>query len=155
MSLINKERIINDIEAFINCELEKWQKKGKFESTYTYLQRVNAVTRANKIEELTYKKINAIAITIINLSIKEHEYDPDNELYKIEFIGLPPIYINVPVSNNEAHSFDRNIKTINFRNPTYTLTENGFMLLSLDIYNPINHRTYTYNYQNKLIFKKK
>jgi len=153
-NIVNYDKIKRDIEIYVNNEILIWQAQGKFEGTNSYLKRVNSTTRAKKVVEFTDNKINSIARDRIIPTIESSEYDPDNEIYELKIIGLPAIYLNVPTINNEANSFDNNINSITFLNPVYALTEKGFMLIAANIYNPINYRTYYYNYKNKIHFKK-
>jgi|WetSurSiteA1Bulk_404760.scaffolds.fasta_scaffold00300_6 hypothetical protein len=154
VSFIDVNKIRADIENYVNKEINTWQLQGKFESVDDYTKRVTAISRQNKINELTNNRINEIASTIVHLGIDTYEYDPNNEIYKIGFIGLPPIYIKVPNKFGEATSFEKSIHSISFSNLNYTLTDQGFALLSLSIYNPLNNKTYRYNNQDNFTFGK-
>ncbi len=154
ISIMDINKIRNEIERYVNHEINEWQTQGKYENTNDYKKRVTSRTRNAKIEYLLNKRINEIANEVINLNIQRTEYDPDNEVYKIFFIGLPQIYLQVPVKNGEALSFDKNINQFVFYSSIYTLTDEGFALLELTLRNPQNLKSYKYNYQNKLIFKR-
>jgi len=149
---INK--IKSDIEEFVNGEITKWQEQGMFESSTEYQQRVTALNRQENIESLTQIGINSIALKEIKIGILDTDYDPDNEVFKMNLRLLPSIYIKVPSENKEASSFETNRSSLIFSNADFTLTEKGFALLNLDIKNPVNGKTYRYNYQNNLTFKK-
>ena len=155
LSIFNFDRVKKEIENYVNSEIFAWQVQGKFESTEAYLKRVNTNTRTKKIEELKNKKINDIANESINLCIDSLEYEPDNEVYKIKFVGLPAIYINIPIKNNEALHFDRNKENLKFYSPKYSLTKDGFVLLKLHISDHKYRKTYDYNYQDKVMYNKK
>jgi hypothetical protein len=152
LTYVDVNMIRSEIEAYVNEEIVKWQQQGKFESSEDYKNRVSTLKRQEKINELTYSRLNSIASKVINLSVDNIEYDPDNEVYKISFVGLPAIYIKIPKSNNEASNFEKNLSKLIFSNPTYTLTDQGFAILGLNIINPTNRKIYKYNYQDNLSF---
>ena len=151
--LINHKLIKNEIETYVNSEIEVWQRQGRFESSEDYKKRVTIRKRKEKIKELTKIKTAQIAKDVINLTISSMEYDPDNEVYKIILVGLPEIYVQVPNSNNEAYLFDKYQEQFSFLNPIYTLTDDGFALLSVSIKNPENNKYYYYSYTVKQKFK--
>lgn len=152
LTYVDVNMIRSEIEAYVNEEIVKWQQQGKFESSEDYKNRVSTLKRQEKINELTYSRLNSIASKVINLSVDNIEYDPDNEVYKISFVGLPAIYIKIPKSNNEASNFEKNLSKLIFSNPTYTLTDQGFAILGLNIVNPTNRKIYKYKYQDNLSF---
>lgn len=152
LTYVDVNKIRAEIETYVNQEIAQWQQQGKFESSEDYKNRINALARQEKINQLTYNRLNSIASKVINLSVDNIEYDPDNEVYKIAFVGLPAIYIKIPKNNNEASDFEKNLSKLTFSNPTYTLTDQGFAILGLNIVNPSNRKTYKYNYQDNLTF---
>ena len=152
--IVNYQKIITDLEEYVNNEIREWQKQGKYENSTEYQKRVNSINREKKINEFTEKKINEIANEVINLNIREVEYDPDNEVYKLIFVGLPPIYMKVPITNQEALSFEKNKNQLLLQEPIYTLTDTSFALLQLTIQNPTNRERYQYSYLDDLTFKK-
>lgn len=153
LNILNYSLIKLTVEERVNQEIGEWQLQGRYENTADYRERVNSKNRENKIHELTINNINLIASEVIHLNITSLEYDPDNEVYKILLCGLPPIYLKVPVDNFQANYFDSNKNDLRFSSPEYTLTDTGFALLRMTIYNPGNKMTYYYNYQDNLIFK--
>jgi len=154
INLINIHKVFTDIEIYVNDQINKWQVQDRYENTEEYLKRVNSKSRDKKIDDLTIKKVNEIANEIINLNIQKTEYDPDNEVYKVTFVGLPPVYVQVPIRNKEASSFENNEANLIFKNPRYILTAKGFALLELTIQNFQNGTTYNYNYLYNLTFKR-
>ncbi len=155
VSLVNYPKIQNEIESYVNYKINKWQQQGKYESATEYYKRVTEENRGKKIEQLVSGKINEIARQIINLEIEQMEYDPDNEVFRIKFLGLSAIYVKVPRYNHQAQSLERNKDRLQFISPQYTLTDKGFALLSMTIKNPDLDRYYRYNYRDRLTFKRK
>ncbi|MCK9304348.1 MAG: caspase family protein [Bacteroidales bacterium] len=154
VAIFDISKIKNEIEKSVNDEINQWQLQGRYESTEEFIKRVNSKSRENKVRELTILKINELANSIIFLHINELDFDPDNEVYKITFVGIPPIYLHIPVSNFEAKFFDTGRNKLKFIRPRYTLTNDGFALLSVSVQNPINNKIYNYDYRDKLVFKR-
>ena len=153
VSIIDVNKTKTDIETYVNEEINKWQQQGKFESSNDFNLRANSVARQQKINELTANRLNFIASKVINLKIDKAKYDPNNEVYNITFVGLPSIYVKVPRINDEAANFEKNLSSLTFPDQKYTLTNQGFALLSLSVINPFNQKSYKYNYQDNLTFE--
>jgi hypothetical protein len=146
--------ITNEIEIYVNEEINKWQVRGKYENSLDYQERVTPINRQKNIDKITKIKINNVASKKINIAIRKSEYDPDNEVFKLTIRSLPPIFVKVSTKNNEASSFEDNISSLKFSDTEFTLTKEGFALLSANITNPTNGKTYIYNYQDNLAFGK-
>ena len=154
ISIYNTDKIKEKVEEYVNEEINKWQQKGFYEKTEDYKKRVTAENRQKLIDELTQNKVNEIANKIVKLNLENYEYDADNEVYKLEFYDIPPVYVKVPIEAGEAQSFNDNIKYLQFKNAKFTITEdNKFALLYLNIYNPSNKKEYTYDINEKIQFK--
>lgn len=154
VNFIKSSKINQTVSDYVNAEINNWQKQGQFESTENYRRRVNSKSREDKIKELTNSKINELANKVVSLHINELEFDPDNEVYKISFIGIPSIYLKVPIDNREAASFELGKNKLKFIKHVYTLTDDGFALLSVSVQNPDNSKIYNYDYRDKLVFKR-
>lgn len=124
-----KPRIENDINI--------WQKKGEFESTSKWQERVNENTRINKISELTDKYKSEYAVLLANykeeykslcnqyyVAIEKQKklgfntnqlqlsaYDADNESFMISSNGAFADIL-LPVPTEDAPSFKQNWETI-------------------------------------------
>jgi hypothetical protein len=155
LDLINSKSIIEDVEGYVNTSLQEWIKKGKYEKTADYQLRVTEESKKLQIEKLTQERVNALAqSSIIKLSVIGDEYDADNEVFRLDFDVLLPIYIKVPIEGGQAESFDKNLSGLKFENPRYTLTPaEDFALLSIDVINPGNSKLYTYNSADSVSYK--
>jgi hypothetical protein len=154
LNIFDAKSIIQQIEQEVNQEIAVWQQKGKFEKTSDYERRVNPIRRQFIIDSLTQIAVNKHANKIIALKIISDEYDADNEVYKLNFPGLFPVFIKVPLRNSEAQSFENALSQIKFSNIKYTLTPNeDFALMSMDLTNPLNNKTYHYNSSRAIVFK--
>jgi hypothetical protein len=154
ISVVNNKGIQQKVETYVNQQIEQWQAKGRYEKVADYQKRVTTETREQKIEELTQYKVNELANTVISLSITSIDYDAENEVFKIDLNQLPAIYVKVPILNKEAEKFDKGLNQLEFKNLLFTITpENKFALLSGEIYNPTNNKTYQYNSQQLIKYK--
>lgn len=84
---------LSDIEADISAQIDKWQKKGEFESTSAWQQRVNEKTRQQKIDSL--KSVYTTRANEVNKAYADEynrlqrEYE---ELYKRHYKELTDEY---------------------------------------------------------------
>mgnify|MGYP002467714433 CR=1 FL=1 len=135
------------VKLYIEPRINEWQKKGKFEKTDAYKQRVNSAHRQEKVYELTQEAVNKIGNEQMNWKNGKNEYDADNESFKITYKNFRPLYVPVPLA--EAKSFDQNFKKLAFKNPKYTLAnEYELAVMHVEIKNPANGKVYNYNSQN-------
>ncbi len=137
----------------IEPEINMWQKKGKFESTVKWKERVNENTRKTKIKELTVKygeeyanlvkeyyvlNVEETGASGLNLSV----YDSDNESFMIT--GLPDDDILLSVKTEDAPDFKQNWDTIKKTvSLKYVPTGNGIALASVTFLN--GEKKYTYD----------
>lgn len=154
ISMVNQSGIMEKVENYVNTEIEIWQQKGRYEKLADYQVRVTEETRNKKIEELTQQKVNELANEVIKLEVKSIDYDAENEVFKLVFMELPPVYLKIPILNGEAESFDKNLSQLKFQNLFYTITpDDDFALLEGEIYNPSNNKRYKYDSQKALNYK--
>ena len=143
-----------EIEQYVKDSVQKWQQKGRFETTKDYKKRVNAEARKELVEELTQKKVNEVVSELVDLDISGMKYDADNEIFKLNFHSVKPIYVKVPLGS-ESKSFYKNSNKLSFRDPKYTITSNDkIALLSLSIVNNSNREVYYYDNNDSVQFKK-
>lgn len=139
------------VKLYIEPKINEWQKKGKFEKTEAYEQRVNTTTRQERIYELTQEAVNKIGHERIDWTKGKNEYDADNESFKITLENFRPMYVPVPLA--EAKSFDENFKKLTYKNARFTLAnEYELAVLHVEITNPTNDKVYNYNSQNYVAY---
>ncbi len=148
ITLLNNYNIVEDkyallIKNYVENQINKWQQKGKFEKTIDYQKRVNVEAREKMIDYYTQHYIDSVGAATFNLKFTQNEYDPDNEVFKIIFSELNEIYLPVPI--HEARTFDSNFKNLLYTNQKFTLYNNKFELIHLDIVNPVNDKIYSYD----------
>ncbi len=140
------------VENYVNDKLSEWQQKSKYENTEDYKNRVSETNRQKKIDYYTNEIINKLAKNDIVLKSISNEYDPDNEVFKMYFAQLTPIYVKVP--KNEAESFDKNNNSLEYKNTDYTLTKDEkYALLYVEVVNTENKKKYIFDSNKPVIFK--
>jgi len=139
------------VKLYIEPRINEWQKKGKFEKTDAYTQRVNSSARQEKIYNLTQEAVNKIGNERMDWTQGKNEYDADNESFKVTYKNFRPLYVPVPLA--EAKSFDKNFKSLAFKNAQFTLAnEYELAVMHVEITNPANGKTYNYNSQNYVAY---
>jgi len=131
------------IEDYLNNEINKWQVKGKYETTDAYKARVDESSRKKKQEELLDRITQDAAMNFTNWKNVKTEYNADKKTYKIDVEGISPFYLKVPI--NEAVAFDAAIQNIKLQDLKYRLGKNGLFILQKAILtNPDNGKVYKY-----------
>ncbi|MEI7897713.1 MAG: caspase family protein [bacterium] len=138
------------IKQIVSTSTQRWQQQGKFEKSANYLKRVNDSTRIRQIDLFTQWAIDSLGQSGKTWAFNSTDYDADNEMFKLNFIDYPPITIDVPLS--EAESFDQSRKILQFKNPKFTYGDEGYVLMHLDIANPANSKTYTFDKKEAVAF---
>ena len=104
------------INERVSQELREWAKKGEFEKTIKFNERVNENSTKDKRKALKKEVINYYKKIIIdNISssdIELHEYNADNETFLIKIAEFETINFPVPIS--QAQKFKENFNPSNF-----------------------------------------
>lgn len=128
------------IENYVN----EWQKKGKYEKTLAWQQRVNEDTRTKLVDSLlTVAKSDYIEYQKGNIKqeYKLGEYDADSEVFMVHDERFGNLLVPVPIG--EAMAFEENFTDI-IRDDTYCIAADGIGL-SEAIFTTSTGKTYTYN----------
>ena len=143
---------------FAKAEVEKrladWTRKGEFERPEDYQKRVNDQTIRKQYEtalkeaEKEYLDKYARKLRLSDLVLKP--YDAANEVYLVES-SYGPMYVKVPLANNEAELFKSNWAGIHFRNPKYYIANNEVKIASLTFVTPTGN-SYVYNNEADLAY---
>jgi WD40 repeat protein len=131
------------IKEVVSKKTKSWQQQSKFEKSVDYFKRVSDSTRIRQIDFFTQLVIDSLGQEGKSWALKKTEYDADNEIFKLLFYDYPPVLIHVPIG--EAENFDKSIKSLLFKNPKFTLGEDRYVLMHLDITNQVNNKTYSYD----------
>lgn len=115
-------------------KLEEWARKGEFEKTDAYMERVNENTIRAKYDELNKIAADKYLATYANRlrlnELKLEPYDATNEVFLVRS-SYGPIYLNVPLKNDEAEQFKQNWKNVRFRNPQYFIDQDSVRIASI------------------------
>ena len=120
---------LENIEAYesymkvnIESNINKWQQKGEFEPTLKWKERVNEITRKQKVEELTVKYKKEYAI---HLDVYKKRYTELIEEYKREYNRLRDEYYTLKAEYKEIA-----FKTSSFSLMRYDADNQSFMIKS-------------------------
>lgn len=145
-------------ELQVQNRMKEWYQRGKFEKSDEYQARLgNTAQKNNKIQELYREVSQQIADDRIahqyengkqkyTLKVRNNQYDPDNEVFKIEFDEISPVYLKMPIS--QAKDFDGCMKGLQFNDCSFNIDQRGNLVMqSAKIYCPFNGKHYPYEIQ--------
>jgi len=139
----------NFAKRYVEDGIAEWQKKGEFEKTIDWQQRVNETTRNEKSKQLLQEAEKAfIAKNTSSTSDKMTlgEYDADNEVFLVKSSLSGNLL--VPVPYGEAQSFKTNWNNLT-KTPKYFI-ENDKLGLAEMTFSTTNGKTYKYSNQASL-----
>ena len=139
------------IQLYVESKIANWQKKGEFEKTVDYQNRVNETTRNQMIEKyqkeaFEIEKKKYIESIDFFRSIMIKKYDADNETFLLSSEDLGEIIISVPI--DKAKNFKDNFNSVKYQNKNFDFSNNGFVLTKLDIVDNIGN-VFSYNNKNQ------
>lgn len=130
-------------KAYVEQNINEWQKKGEFERVADWQKRVNEQTRQQKIQSLLAESQNKYIDfhtqnTQLNLSLGK--YDAENEVFAISNDKYGTLYMAVPF--DEAQYFKKNWDAKTAK-PQVSIYDDVIKLSALAITMP-NGKEYTY-----------
>lgn len=136
------------IEKEVKGKMLVWQKKGEFESSSEYNDRIQH-HRAEQIEKyakesmrlLKEKELRSLDMKKIILS----KYDADNETFQLKIGHLPPFILKVKKNDNEAKSFKENVYYLRFNKIDLIAQNDKWAVAYIEVENPNNNKVYRYN----------
>jgi hypothetical protein len=143
------------IKEYVESRINSWQIKGEFEKISTYNQRVNEISRKNKIDLFQkeafvhYKKVAMDNLVIGDITLEK--YDAENETFLLETGGGPFL---LPVPINEAKLFKEKFTPHLFTNLDMVMKDSQFIISNIEYgslyrYNISDNYSYsntTFNY---------
>lgn len=132
---------------YVTSNLTAWAEKGEFEKLENYQARVNDATIQREYDRLCrqaeqeYIHLYAKKMRLNDLTLKP--YDANNEVYLIES-SYGPIYLNVPMKNNEAEIFKATWNNVRFQVPRYFIKDDKVQIASITFITP-GGKSYSYN----------
>ena len=138
------------LKRIVSKKTLSWQQQGKYEKSSEFVKRVTDSARIKQIDIFTQQVIDSLGQTGKKWVLESTEYDADNETFKLHFKDYPSILVNVPLK--EAESFDGSSKQLQFTNPKFTVENNAFVLMHIEITNPANQKSYSYDKREAMAF---
>lgn len=133
-------------QSYVSDRLRSWMQKGAYEKTQEYQARTSGESLQNKkialAEEAKKAYIRQFAVTVLAEASKDiviGGYDPDNEVYKIDY-KLGYMLLNVPMANNAAPKFKEawNMGDIKIKEPKFDVIGDTLALSGLTFYSVID-----------------
>jgi len=142
------------IKNYVEEQINKWQEKGEFETTFLFQARVNTKSRKEKIIFIHNEALNLFKFLAMEhfLSSKDHNnfamlntYDADNETFLISFLltDFNPVVLKVPI--DQAKEFKDDFEVSNLNLFDLELNPNKFMIKHLQYFNNV-HSSNVYEY---------
>lgn len=133
---------------YVEPRINEWQKKGEFEKLAEYQNRVTGPNRSAKIDELTYEAEKLFIAENADLKPESAPmildvYDSENEVFHLTSEKLGSLIVPVPIA--EGPDFKKHFSFISRKNPVYYIDNDKIALASMEFYDPISKKTYTYN----------
>ncbi len=132
---------------YITSRLGEWAKKGEFEKMDDYNNRVNQTSiraeydRLKKEAATKYMDEYSGRLRINDLTLEP--YDATNEVFKINS-SYGPVFLRVPLKNNEAEQFKENWKSIRIQNPRFFIDDDSVRIAEITFL-AANGRKYDFN----------
>jgi hypothetical protein len=129
------------VEQYHINNYNKWIKKGEYEKSEDYKNRVTEISKKNKSESLmqeSLRKHSKFAVKSFNNSKEKasekiviKDYNADNETFLIEIKNFEPI--NFPISISEAESFKNNFYPPKFSDLELHYLDGKFLVSKITI----------------------
>ena len=143
--------LTEEIKETVEGKINEWQKKGKYEKTDNYKQRMTEMNRGRQIDIYTRQVLDSLVQKELQWSLASNEYDPDNESFKITLPRFEPIFLKVPYS--DAPEFDSRFKQLTIDNLNYTVIKNKFAFLHIELTDTLaNNKKYVYDSKELIAF---
>lgn len=126
-------------KSYVEKRLGDWAKKGEFERTEAFVDRVSGdgVERQKqallKAAEKEYLTLYTRRLTLSDTKLLP--YDTDTELYTLE-TSYGPVSVSVPLDNGEAERFKSEWEMAKLREPGYSIDNNKVRLARLNVILP-------------------
>lgn len=139
-------------KSYVEMNINVWQKKGEFEKLEDYRERVNDLSRNQKVQELTQEAervfINQHSQRIFFSDLKIIGlYDAENEVYMIQSSMFGTLLVPVPISvAPKFKDYWNNISTS--AKPHFFIDHDTLALASLTFL--LDNKKYSYNNQASL-----
>lgn len=133
------------IKAYVRDSLQHWYSQGELETEQAYKQRVTAENRQDLIPKLVHTYLDQAISDFFELEVKKAQYDAENQVFKLKFYGVRPVYFKVP-KGSQSRKLLNNQDNLIYKDPEFTYTEKGQIALThLRIQDPFTRREHTFS----------
>ena len=148
MRIYKKSFFSNFAKDYVEKKINEWQKKGEFEKTVDYQQRVTETARKEMVQKFTKEaEQEFIAEKGKTVKLSLGQYDADNETYLITSdISSGNMLVHVPAS--KAQAFKNSWESIKYT-PQFGIENDRIAIAAIDFKLP-NGETYQYSNQASL-----
>lgn len=139
------------IQQYVLDSIAEWQKRGRYEPTADYRQRVTEANRAIEVERLMEKAEGDYIFRYFNKSLNPilTEYDPDNESFLFVVNDIDTIIVPVPLS--VAPSFEKSWTIDYSKNVYYVDAVDDVVRVKRLVFNS-NGQNYIYDNSQSVTF---
>ena len=140
---------------YVMSRIKKWQEKNEFETIDEYQARVTEQSREAKKQELLklaeqeYIKTYTKNVRFNEMVLKQ--YDAENNSYLVES-QYGELIVPVPRSNNEAQVFKSSWSGMQFKNPSFYISNDQLLLSKLTFVTPTG-KSYVYDNSKDLAYQ--
>ncbi|MFQ5335628.1 MAG: caspase domain-containing protein, partial [Flavobacteriales bacterium] len=132
------------VQHYIALKVKAWEKRGEFEKSADYNQRVSEANRKKVIEKHRQEAISYYAAQAIDVDRSTlSNYDADKELFSIRISGVGAVPVAVQIEDAQPFKSSWQSKSYTFERASFDLSGDHFILKGLDLV--INGKVYSYN----------
>lgn len=144
------------VNNYVRPKVEEWQKRGRYESSNEYTQRVSEEKRNAMVEKLSTEAMaqlkQKIAGTTNWSQLQIADYDPDNQTFLIRSAQFGDFLL--PVLRTEAETFEKGFYSTQKIDPDFYFTTDGKIKINQLTFNTANGKQYAYNSNDPARFAK-
>ena len=136
---------------YVEPKVNQWQKKGKYEKTLHWQQRVTEESRQKLIDSLVIDaRTEYIAIQSKGINPEQvlGDYDADGEIFMVHDSKFGTLLLPVPI--DEAEAFEKSFVQC-MRNPEYFIQDDG-LALAAETWTTPDGKKYSYSNDRSLEF---
>lgn len=136
---------------YVESKVNQWQKKGKYEKTLHWQQRVTEESRQKLIDSLVIDaRTEYIAIQSKGINPEQvlGDYDADGEIFMVHDSKFGTLLLPVPI--DEAEAFEKSFVQC-MRNPEYFIQDDG-LALAAETWTTPTGKKYSYSNDRSLEF---
>lgn len=130
--IIHLKKVSQTFEGFVSAKADKevaaWKIKGSYEKTLDYENRISSKNLSLKKSQFVQELVNEYGAKKLSCTNVENSYNPDTELFRLDWKGLNTVYLSMPPL--KAKVINGNFCDYKFTNPQFTFENDAFYLTS-------------------------